>query len=63
MAARDLGIERYTMFKVNEGRVAIPTWIKDPIAYAQDKGAVSVFKGTDWKTAIPVWNVKKGMLV
>lgn len=62
MAARDLGIEVYTMFKVNEGRVAIPRG-KDPVTYAQEHGGVTVFKGTNWRDAIPVWNIKKGMLV
>jgi len=63
MAARDLGIQRYTMFKVGKGRIAIPASVSDPISFAQQEGAVTVFKGADWKTAIPVWNVKKGMLV
>lgn len=62
MAAQDLGINVYTMFKVGKGRIAIPHGTKDPIAFAQEKGAVTVFKGTNWKDAIPVWNVKKGML-
>lgn len=63
MAARDLGIEAYTMFKVGEGRIAIPRGTKDPVAYAQAHDGVTVFKGTNWRDAIPVWNVKKGMLV
>lgn len=63
MAAQDLGINRYTMFKVGKGRIPIPTSVKDPVAYAQQKGAVTVFKGTNWKDAIPVWNIKTGMLV
>lgn len=62
MAAQDLGINRYTMFKVGQGRIAIPA-DKDPVTYAQEKGAVTVFKGTNWKDAIPVWNVNTGMLV
>ena len=63
MAAQDTGVTRYTMFKVNEGRVAIPTWVKDPVAYAIEHGAVTVFKGTTWKDAVPVWNIKTGVLV
>lgn len=63
MAAQDLGINCYTMFKVGKGRIAIPAGVKDPVAYAEKHGAVSVFKGTNWKDAIPVWNVKTGMLV
>lgn len=63
MAARDLGIEAYTMFKVGKGRIAIPRGTKDPVAFAIKEGAVSVFKGTNWWDAIPIWNVKTGMLV
>lgn len=63
MAAQDPGINAFTMFRVGEGRIAIPRGTKDPVAYAQEHGAVTVFKGTNWQTAIPIWNEKKGMLV
>lgn len=62
MAAQDPGINVFTMWKVGKGRVKIPRGT-DPVTYAQEHGGVTVFKGTNWQTAIPIWNIKKGMLV
>lgn len=63
MAAQDMGVKNFLMFIPKDGWRRIPIHKKNPVKYAQSKGAVTVKQRHSATKETIIWNVKKGMLV
>lgn len=63
MAAQDMGANVFLMFIKNDGWKRIPIHKKNPVKYAQGKGAVTVKKRHSATKETIIWTAKKGMLI